>query len=132
VRPCPRSKASRLGLVTYNRREMPMSMRNLVRDVLRRVLRTRDLTSTLRRRRVALKRRLYKRPISLNDTRELLTQMGFGRGRVVWVQSSWNEFYNLPAKPSDVLNLMLDLLGPEGTLVMPAFPVNQDLPRCSR
>jgi len=56
----------------------------------------------------------------------LFATLGFERGRVVWVQSSWNEFYNLPAKPTDVIALMRDMVGPEGTLVMPAFPVNQD------
>ena len=47
-------------------------------------------------------------------------------GRTLYVHSSWNEFYNVPLKPSEMISLLLDLLGPEGTLVMPAFPIRQD------
>jgi aminoglycoside N3'-acetyltransferase len=103
-----------------------VTLRNWVRDALRRVLGTRDIGNTLRKRRLALKKRIWRKPVSLADTREMLRSLGVTRGRVVWVQSSWNEFYNLTAKPTDVLGLLCDLVGPEGTLVMPAFPVDQD------
>jgi aminoglycoside 3-N-acetyltransferase len=42
------------------------------------------------------------------------------------VQSSWNEFFNVPMRPSEVVDLLLDLIGPSGTLAMPAFPIDQD------
>ena len=103
-----------------------MSVRTLVRDVARRLLHTQDVTNELRRRRLALKKRFFKRPFSLAETRELLSQLGVERGRVIWMQSSWNEFYNLPAKPNEVLSLVLDMIGPTGTLAMPAFPIVQD------
>jgi aminoglycoside 3-N-acetyltransferase len=90
------------------------------------VLRTGNVTDTLRRRKLSLAKRIHKRPIALGDVRKLLLSLGVERGRVVWVQSSWNEFYNLPAKPSDVLGLLQDMVGPTGTLVMPAFPVDPD------
>jgi aminoglycoside 3-N-acetyltransferase len=48
------------------------------------------------------------------------------RGRTLWVQSSWNEFFNVPLKPSEVIDLLRDLIGPEGTLAMPAFPIDHD------
>jgi aminoglycoside 3-N-acetyltransferase len=41
------------------------------------------------------------------------------------VQSSWNEFYNVPLKPSEMIELLRDLLGPSGTLAMPAFAIDQ-------
>jgi aminoglycoside N3'-acetyltransferase len=90
------------------------------------VLGTRDVGNSLRKRRLAIRKRIWRKPYSLTETREMLTRLGVTRGRVVWVQSSWNEFYNLQARPSDVLGLLCDLVGPEGTLVMPAFPVDQD------
>lgn len=103
-----------------------MSMRQIIRDIGRRILHTHDITDTLRKRRLAVKRRFYRAPFSLEETRRLLVKMGVTRGRVVWVQSSWNEFYNLTAKPSDVLALIVDMLGPQGTLAMPAFPIDPD------
>jgi aminoglycoside N3'-acetyltransferase len=103
-----------------------MSIRFFIRTLGRRILRTSNLTELLRKRRLSLKRRFYRAPFSLDQTRELLIKLGVSRGRVVWMQSSWNEFYNLNAKPSEVLALILDILGPQGTLVMPAFPIHQD------
>jgi aminoglycoside 3-N-acetyltransferase len=103
-----------------------MSVRPYLRSLARWALRTNDVTNLLRRRRLAVKRRIYRRSFSLDETRELFRKLGFSRNRVVWVQSSWNEFYNLAAKPSEVIELMLDMLGPGGTLVMPAFPIEQD------
>jgi aminoglycoside N3'-acetyltransferase len=89
-------------------------------------LQTGDVKNFLRLRRLALRRRIYRREVSLTELRDTLTRLGFSRGRVVWVQSSWNEFYNLRARPSEVVSLMHDLLGAEGTLVMPASPLDQD------
>lgn len=103
-----------------------MSLRSAVRSIAARLLRTNNVGEALRKQRLALSRRIYRTPFTLDQTRDLLVQLGFARGRVVWVQSSWNDFYNLPARPSEVLALMLDLLGPEGTLVMPAFPLGAD------
>jgi aminoglycoside 3-N-acetyltransferase len=103
-----------------------MSIRSLIRNTARQLLRTQDVGNELRRRRLALKKRIYRRPFSLADTRDLFTQLGIERGRVIWLQSSWNEFYNLPAKPLEVLSILLDMIGPTGTLVMPAFPLGQD------
>lgn len=100
--------------------------RTLLRDSVRGVLGTQDVHAWLRRRNLALKKRLYRRPITLDELRTVLVQLGFERGRVVWVHSVWNEFYNLNARPSEVIGVMRDLLGPDGTLVMPAFPVDQD------
>lgn len=103
-----------------------MPLRSLARKVAARLLRTNDVAGALRRQRLALSRRIHRTPFTLDQTRDLLTQLGFARGRVVWVQSSWNDFYNLQARPSELLGTMLDLLGPEGTLVMPAFPLGAD------
>lgn len=97
-----------------------------MRRVARRVLRPGAVVATWRRKRLALKRRFYRRRYTLHDTRELLRSLGVTRGRVVWMQSSWNEFYNLSARPSDLLAQIREMLGPEGTLVMPAFPIDRD------
>ncbi len=103
-----------------------MSMRQIVRDLGRRVLRTKDITDLIRRRRLAVKRRIFRAPFSTADMRALLSKLGVVRGQVLWIQSSWNEFYNFPGKPSEVLALLIEMLGPQGTLVMPAFPIDQD------
>lgn len=100
--------------------------RALLRSVIRGALGTQDVQGYLRLHRLVLEKRLYRQPFTLDELRAVLVKLGFVRGRVVWVHSSWNEFYNLSAKPSEVIALMRDLLGPDGTLVMPAFPADSD------
>jgi aminoglycoside N3'-acetyltransferase len=100
--------------------------RTLLRGAVRGVLRTGNVGEFIRLRRLALEKKVYRREISLAELRALLVRLGFARGRVVWVQSSWNEFYNLRNKPTDVIAVMRDLLGADGTLAMPAFPLDQD------
>jgi aminoglycoside 3-N-acetyltransferase len=85
-----------------------------------------DVRSYIRLRRLALERRIYRRSITREMLREAFVGLGVSRGRTVWVQSSWNEFYNFAEKPSVVIDLLVDIIGPEGTLVMPAVPLKID------
>ena len=101
-------------------------VRNYARTMVRRVLRTDDVGKFVRLRRLALEKAISRQPIPLPEFRTALGRLGFSRGRTVWVQSSWNEFYNINAKPSEIIGVMRDLLGPDGTLVMPAFPLEPD------
>jgi aminoglycoside 3-N-acetyltransferase len=108
---------------------MAISPRQLLLSVLRSVVGKRDVGSHFRLRRLALEKKLFRKAITEPELREALQKLGVGRGRTIWVQSSWNEFYNFAGKPSQVIDLFLDMIGPEGTLVMPAIPLKIDLDR---
>src|SRR5580700_3941479 len=85
-----------------------------------------DLRGFMRKRKLWLSKKIHRRPIAIAELRQRLIDLGVTPGRTLWVQSSWNEFYNVPMRPSEVIDLLRDLLGPEGTLAMPAFPIDQD------
>ena len=85
-----------------------------------------DVRGFVRKRRLWLSKKIYRRPIAVAELRQRLIDLGVTPGRTLWVQSSWNEFYNVPMRPSEVIDLLRDLLGPDGTLAMPAFPIDQD------
>lgn len=71
-------------------------------------------------------KKIYRTPVSLSDFRNSLLAAGEWRNRVVFVQSSWNQFYNIPLSPKEFIGLMIDLVGPDGTLAMPTFPLYND------
>src|SRR5207248_2362937 len=48
---------------------------------------------------------------------------GVGRGDILIVHSDMNLLRRLGLRPAQVNAALLDLLGPEGTLVMPAYPL---------
>ena len=105
---------------------MSRLIRSAVKRLAQKILGQRDVRGFARQQTLWLSKKIYRRPVAIADLRQLLTDLGVTRGRTLWVQSSWNEFYNLPLKPSEMVDLLCDLLGPSGTLAMPAFPIDQD------
>jgi len=105
---------------------MPGRLRSTVKRIAQKVLGQDNVRDVLRTRRLWLDKKLYRRPIEVAELRQRLIELGVTRGRTIWVQSSWNEFFNVPMKPSEVIDLLRDLIGPEGTLAMPAFPIDQN------
>jgi len=100
--------------------------RDAVKHLARKLLGRRDLRSFVREHKLQLSKKIYRRPITIADLRQHLIDLGVTPGRTLWVQSSWNEFYNVPLRPSEMIELLLDLLGAQGTLAMPAFPIDQN------
>ena len=43
-------------------------------------------------------------------------------GATLFLHSAWDEFYNFDGTPVDLVRLLQRHLGPEGTIVMPAYP----------
>src|ERR1700753_509744 len=85
-----------------------------------------DVRGYVRKQKLRLRKQIYRRPIALAELRQQLADLGVTRGRTVWIHSSWNEFYNVPLKPTEMIGLLRDLIGPEGTLAMPALPIEQN------
>jgi aminoglycoside N3'-acetyltransferase len=100
--------------------------RNAVKHLARRLFGRSDLGSLVREQRLRLAKKIYRRPVAIADLRQGLIDLGVTPGRTLWVQSSWNEFYNVPLRPSEMIDMLRDLLGPAGTLAMPAFPIDQN------
>jgi aminoglycoside N3'-acetyltransferase len=105
---------------------MPSALRSTVKRIAQKVLGQGNVRDFVRTRRLWLDKKIYRRPVEVAELRQRLIDLGVARGRTIWVQSSWNEFFNVPMKPSEVIDLLRDLIGPEGTLAMPAFPIHQD------
>jgi aminoglycoside N3'-acetyltransferase len=83
------------------------------------------------RRNVATRRQQERAVIiarhGLVDAAELLAtlrQLGVSAGGVLFVQSSFNDMHTFAGKPIDLLQLLRTLVGPTGTLMMPAYSVD--------
>jgi aminoglycoside N3'-acetyltransferase len=105
---------------------MSRVLRSTVKRLAQKLLGQGDVRGFVRKRKLWLSKKIYRRPIAVAELRQRLIDLGVTPGRTLWVQSSWNEFYNVPMRPSEVIGLLRDLLGPNGTLAMPAFPIDQD------
>ena len=105
---------------------MSRVVRSAVKRLAQEILGESDVRGFVRKRKLWLAKKIYRQRVAIADLRRQLIDLGVTRGRTLWVQSSWNEFYNVPLKPSEMIDLLRDLLGPSGTLAMPAFPIDQD------
>jgi aminoglycoside N3'-acetyltransferase len=105
---------------------MPRVLRSTAKRLAQKLLGQGDVRGFVRTRQLWIAKKIYRRPIAVAELRQQLIDLGVAAGRTLWVQSSWNEFFNVAMRPSEVIDLLRDLLGPDGTLVMPAFPIDQD------
>ncbi|AUW40891.1 AAC(3) family N-acetyltransferase [Rhizobium leguminosarum] len=100
------------------------SMRQTGIAILRKIVGRKDVRSHIRLRKLAFEKWFYREKYSTEALREAFAALQVSKGRTVWLQTSWNEFYNYDQKPSTIIDLLLEMIGPEGTLVMPAIPLN--------
>jgi aminoglycoside 3-N-acetyltransferase len=105
---------------------MSRLFRSGVKYLAQKVLGQDDLRGAVRKQKLRLAKTIYRRPVAIDELRQLLIDLGVTRGRTVWIHSSWNEFYNVPLKPREMIGLLRDLIGPNGTLAMPAFAIDQN------
>jgi aminoglycoside 3-N-acetyltransferase len=105
---------------------MSRVIRSSLKRLAQKILGQTDVRGFVRQQKLWLSKKIYRRPVSIANLRQQLIDLGVTPGRTLWVQSSWNEFYNVPLRPSEMIELLRDLLGPNGTLAMPAFPIDHD------
>jgi aminoglycoside 3-N-acetyltransferase len=105
---------------------MSRAVRSSVKRLAQKLVGRDDVRGFLRKQKLWLSKKIHRRPVSIAELRQQLIDLGVTRGRTLWVQSSWNEFYNVSLRPSEMIELLRELLGPDGTLAMPAFPIDQN------
>ncbi len=84
--------------------------------------RSKSLTNTKDRYKRKIQKLIYRKKYGHQDLIKKLSLMGVVKGDVVFVHSSWDEFYNYVGTPELLIDAILDFIGPEGTLAMPSYP----------
>lgn len=60
------------------------------------------------------------------DTQELLSAMqalGMKKGSNVFIHCNWDEFYNYTGNEKNLIDGILNIIGEDGTLIMPSYPL---------
>lgn len=65
---------------------------------------------------------LYHQKYSACELVKLMQDMGMKAGSVVCIHSSMKEFYNYRGTAEELISQIIEVVGSEGTLIMPAFP----------
>lgn len=65
---------------------------------------------------------IYHKKYNADDIVRIMQSLGMKSGSVVCIHASMMEFYNYMGSATDLIEAILKVLGPNGTLIMPAFP----------
>jgi len=74
-----------------------------------------------------LQKLVYKKKYSAQDLVRAMRQMGMKNGSVIFLHSSMTQFYNYTGTAIELIESILDVIGEEGTLLMPAYPPRKQL-----
>ncbi|WP_165171517.1 AAC(3) family N-acetyltransferase [Adlercreutzia sp. ZJ242] len=103
---------------------MKESLRKLTRQMIRNSLSCREnetIRDCVERKKVKLSARLDRVSYGVDDLRKALIRVNVRPGDILMVHCAWRSFYNFSGSPDDVIECLLELLGEEGTLLMPAY-----------
>ncbi|MBP5430551.1 MAG: AAC(3) family N-acetyltransferase [Elusimicrobiaceae bacterium] len=99
-------------------------MKKHIRLIIRKLLHANQaetISDALDRYRVKIEKLMYDKKYSLSDFRKALISVGLQEGDIVMVHASWRRFYNFLGTPEDIIALIKEIIGPEGTLLMPSY-----------
>ena len=65
----------------------------------------------------------YHKKYSTQDIINILRELGASKGCNIFIHSAWDAFYNYDGDIEHLLEAIIDLIGPEGTVAMPAYPI---------
>lgn len=64
---------------------------------------------------------IYRKKFNSENIGESLLKLGIKRGDNIFVHCSWSSFYNYVGSEQDFLKFLIDYIGPDGTIAMPAY-----------
>ena len=76
--------------------------------------------------RLRIGKHIFKKKYTAQDVVAAMKSMGMQKGSVVFIQSRWAEFYNCESDVEDLIDAILEAIGPEGTLGMACMPFMQE------
>ncbi len=68
---------------------------------------------------------IFKKRYTASDIILVLKKMGLKEGDNVFIHCSWDEFYNYDGTEKDLIDAIISVIGSDGTLIMPAYPLKK-------
>ena len=100
-------------------------MKAFIKKILK-IRNTETVEDGLSRHLAHIKRRFNMHKISKDKFLELLSNCGIKNGDTLIVHCSWRDCFMLDMSPSEVIDTFIDIIGDDGTLLMPCFPYNKE------
>lgn len=103
-------------------------IRSYVVALIKKMFHISDFTLFIRKSRQRIERLFYHKTYSASDIVTAMVDMGLRCGDTIIVHCAMNNFYNYRGTSTEIIDALLNYLGPEGTLCMPAYPFDKANP----
>lgn len=100
-------------------------MQDVIVRSVKKILGVRDLSLFVRKQTQQVEKLFYTKKYTVNDIISIMRESGIEPGRPLVVHSAMGSLYNFEGTADELIDSILDYLGPEGTLCMPAYPINK-------
>ncbi len=101
-----------------------MSMKKVIRKAVRTAIGARErenISDALIRKRIKVEKLFYRKKYSTAMLEAALRECGITDGDIVMVHCSWRSMYNYDSSPEDVIDMLEELVGESGTILMPSY-----------
>ncbi|MGL5479556.1 MAG: AAC(3) family N-acetyltransferase [Clostridium sp.] len=99
-------------------------MKHKLRLIIRKILKVKEcenIIDSIIKKKINIEKSLYKEKYCTDDLKNILERLGINEGDNLFIHSSWRQFYNFIGTPQDVINILKDLVGSSGTIIMPSY-----------
>lgn len=105
-----------------------ISLRIKIVRCVKRLFDIKNFTLFCRKRKQRIEKLLYRKKYTSDDIINILKQSGVKPGHPVIVHSAYSNLYNYTGTADELIDKLIEYLGPDGTLCMPAFPYDKRNP----
>lgn len=90
--------------------------------VIKKIFGISDLTLTLRKKKQSIEKLFYHKKYTADDIINVLKNNGVKPGHPLMVHSAMGNLYNYEGTIDELIDKLIEFVGPKGTLCMPAYP----------
>lgn len=101
-----------------------MAIKNVIRKIIKKVWGVDGISLFIKKQKKNINKRIYTKKYAADELVAVMCKMGMQKGSIVFIHSSMTEFYNYTGTAEELIQKMIDVIGQEGTLLMPAYPKN--------
>lgn len=96
--------------------------RSVITRKIKAVFGIQNMTVFVRRKKQSIQKLFYHKKYTADDIIDVIKRSGVKAGRPILVHSAFGNFYNYEGTAEELINKLLEFVGPEGTVCMPAYP----------
>lgn len=106
-----------------------MKMKEKIRLFIRYIIGVKDnetISDALNRKKYRILKKINMKSFDKFELKNILEGLGLEKGDIVIVHSAWRAFIGFKGKPEDVIDTIYEIIGDNGTILMPAFSENKN------